>query len=299
MKTKLVLSTEKIKTEQWTDLPFLPRMDDWFNVKDILTSMKKIIGFPLAIFALLVINSCSDMIEYSPYDIDIIGETINLINIDLISNKSDKEDTLRFALISDPHTHYDDLDDAIKCLNNLEGLQFVACCGDITDCGLSQEFNWYQNVISGSKYPVITVIGNHDYRSNGHEIYKRMFGPVNMTFHCMGHDFIIFDDIVWENNNSTPDFEWLRNRVNNSNDPTILLTHIPPWTDQIEGTNRETYGDIIGNSNVMLCLHGHEHIYYQNSFAGIPAIVSGSVDKRSLSIIKVYGTDFKIERFIF
>jgi len=38
MKTKLVLSTEKIETEQWTDLPFIPRMDDWFNVKDILTT---------------------------------------------------------------------------------------------------------------------------------------------------------------------------------------------------------------------------------------------------------------------
>jgi len=261
--------------------------------------MKKIIGFPLALFALLVMNSCSEMIEYSPYDIDIIDETINLINIDLISNKSDKEDTLRFALISDPHTHYDDLKDAIDFINTHNGLQFIVCCGDVTDCGLSKEFMWYNDITKGSKYPVITVIGNHDYRSNGLEIYKRMFGPVNVSFNCMGHDFIIFDDIVWENNNNSPDFEWLRRKVNNSKGPTILLTHIPSWTDQLEDSNKEIFEDIISNSNVMLCLHGHEHNYYQNSIAGIPAIVSGSVDKRSLSIIKVYGTDFKIERFIF
>ena len=37
MKTKLVLTTEKNETEQWTVLPFIPRIDDWFNVKDIFT----------------------------------------------------------------------------------------------------------------------------------------------------------------------------------------------------------------------------------------------------------------------
>jgi hypothetical protein len=37
MKTKLVLSTEKNETEQWTYLPFIPRIHDWFNVKDLLT----------------------------------------------------------------------------------------------------------------------------------------------------------------------------------------------------------------------------------------------------------------------
>lgn len=38
MKTKLVLSTETSDTEQWTDLPFVPRMYEWLNVQDILKS---------------------------------------------------------------------------------------------------------------------------------------------------------------------------------------------------------------------------------------------------------------------
>ena len=36
MKTKLVFSTETLITEQWTTLPFIPRINDWFNVHDIL-----------------------------------------------------------------------------------------------------------------------------------------------------------------------------------------------------------------------------------------------------------------------
>jgi hypothetical protein len=36
MKTKLIFSTETKDTEQWTDLPFIPRINEWFNVLDIL-----------------------------------------------------------------------------------------------------------------------------------------------------------------------------------------------------------------------------------------------------------------------
>jgi len=36
MKTKLIFSIETKDTEQWTDLPFIPRINEWINVVDIL-----------------------------------------------------------------------------------------------------------------------------------------------------------------------------------------------------------------------------------------------------------------------
>lgn len=36
MKTKLVFSTETLDTEQWTDLPFIPRLSEWLNVLALL-----------------------------------------------------------------------------------------------------------------------------------------------------------------------------------------------------------------------------------------------------------------------
>jgi hypothetical protein len=36
MKARLILSTETKDTEQWTNLPFVPRKDEWFNVHDML-----------------------------------------------------------------------------------------------------------------------------------------------------------------------------------------------------------------------------------------------------------------------
>jgi hypothetical protein len=36
MKTKLIFSTETQDTGQWIDLPFIPRLNEWINVVDIL-----------------------------------------------------------------------------------------------------------------------------------------------------------------------------------------------------------------------------------------------------------------------
>jgi hypothetical protein len=38
MRTKLIFSTETKDTEQWTNLPFVPRIHEWFNVQDIFKS---------------------------------------------------------------------------------------------------------------------------------------------------------------------------------------------------------------------------------------------------------------------
>lgn len=37
MKTKLVLSTNRKDFEYWFELPFIPHINEWFNVKDVLT----------------------------------------------------------------------------------------------------------------------------------------------------------------------------------------------------------------------------------------------------------------------
>ena len=38
MKTKLLLSTSGKCEEIWTNLPFIPRISEWFNVSDLLNA---------------------------------------------------------------------------------------------------------------------------------------------------------------------------------------------------------------------------------------------------------------------
>ncbi len=251
------------------------------------------------IWITLTVFGCNDIIEYSPYDTNVVSRNININNAALISSNAERLDTLKFALCSDPHTSYDELKNTIQNINRQEGLQFIVCCGDVTDCGLSQEFIWYHEIINNSRYPVITVIGNHDYRSNGLKIFNRMFGPSNMSFICMGYNFIVFDDVVWENNNKSPKFDWLKTELGKSNLPCILLTHIPPWTDQLEGVYCLVFESLISKSNLILCLHGHQHSFSTRVFACVPAIVSDDIGDREYYIIKLYGIQHKIVRIRF
>lgn len=252
----------------------------------------KYIGQNLVVIFLF---GCADIIEYSPYDISVASEHININAIGQIVQNTDYDDTVKIALFSDSHVAYDELYDAINHINQHDGLQFVICCGDITDRGLYQEFEWYREIISHSRYPVITVIGNHDYRSNGLKIYEKMFGPSNMSFTFLDYNFIMFDDIVWENNNKSPRFDWLQVELTKNNSPGILITHIPPWSDQIEGLYTLVFEKLISESNLILCLYGHQHAFTERFFAGVPAIVSNNISDKEYYIIKLYGIHYKIE----
>jgi len=266
---------------------------------DLPHNMKHFLLIPFLLITVILLNSCEGLIEYSPYDKSNKEKALNMVSIGRITTQIQSKDTLKIALISDPHTCYDELESAISCINNQQDIRFVVCCGDVTDCGLSQEYEWYQESIRHSRYPVITVIGNHDHRSNGEKIYSSMFGPCNSSFICDGYHFILFDDVVWENNNESPDFTWLDNELKSCDDPSVLLTHIPPWTDQLEGDYSNTFGNIITDDDVILCIHGHEHHSVSSSFHGVPAYVIGSIERHKVSILKIAGNECEIESIDF
>jgi 3',5'-cyclic-AMP phosphodiesterase len=249
--------------------------------------------FFLALVVLL--SSCSDVFEFSPYDTDVHTRNTNNNLIAAIPDHLKSDDTLTFALIADSHSNYDDLSDVVSKVNQHKEVLFIIHCGDITDAGLTQEFDWYYDHIIGSSIPVITAIGNHDYRSNGHTVFEKIFGPSNMTYVSGNYKFIFFDDIIWENNNRSPKYEWLSEQLADSDYYHIVVSHIPPWTDQMEGSNNLLFKQIVTNQNTMLCLNGHEHSYEDTVYNNIRTIVSGSVDDRKFSIIKLFHDQVFVE----
>lgn len=252
-----------------------------------------------SLLIILMANGCTDLFEYSLYDTPVKSHNMNFTNQKLIQDKYIETDTLKFVLISDTHTFYDDLNDAVKSINKIKSLHFVICSGDVTDTGLNQEFKWYKDIIQKMNVPVITAIGNHDYRSNGHHSFTQYFGNPNDTFSLGKYKFVLFDDVVWENNNKSPKFEWLHAILSNSNGNTILITHIPPWTDQLEGVYNLLFKQIVTPGNAMLCLHGHEHSYMETRYNGILTVVSGSIGKRSYNVISLVGSQVFIQRVDF
>lgn len=253
-------------------------------------------------------TSCSDLIEFSPYEAHVNDENYNLkvinqffeepqrIGIDTVISGIDQiyfeesVDTLMFAVFSDSHTNYNSLNDAIKIINNIPGLSFVVSVGDVTDKGTAQEFNWYLEAIKKCQYPLVTVIGNHDYRSNGKIIFNRMFGPTNSSFFYGQYKFILFDDVVWENDNSSPDFAWLQNEITDNQGYNVIFSHISPFSDQLKDEYQSTYNQVVNSTNTILNIHGHDHIYKDTIYNNYRTVLANSVlQTKEFYIVKLIG----------
>lgn len=237
----------------------------------------------------LIGSSCGNLIDYSPYDTDVKNTNLNAENIAKIETSSPPADSLGFVVISDTHANHTQLQTAIRFINQMQGISFVVINGDITNWGLAKEYNDFHQDITQLKVPFITVIGNHDYLSNGGMIFKRMFGEMNFSFHAGNQKVVVFDNIVWEKGNHSPDLDWLQANLPSVGDqPSLLFTHIHIWDPQLENGYADRMREIIEVNRVQLCVFGHgsnhrfeieNHIPY----LVVPKIAAGALTKITLT----------------
>lgn len=227
--------------------------------------MKKTFHF-LFIFTLLTTFSCNDIIEYSPYQagVKLPARELNVAAIDSIQDVSKQEFApFSIGLISDSHTWYDQFEEQINHLNQQDSIDFVVHLGDLTLSGIYREFIWFHEVSSKLTHPLITVIGNHDYLSNGEVMYQEMFGPLNFTLVYNNCLFVFMDDVIWEKNVEDPDFEWLESVLKDSEkyQYRFVLSHIPPWSEDFSIGNQYYFEMLLNKYKVDLSIHGHSHHY--------------------------------------
>lgn len=200
------------------------------------------------------------------------------------------------ALLSDSHYHFDDLRDVVKDINARDDIAFIIVTGDITDNGLQKEFELFHRIMAGSIRPYITVIGNHDYLSNGAEVYRQMFGPFNYSFTFRQVKFVMWDNVQWESN-KYPDWKWLGSALSepagdkegsNSYHHVIPFSHIPPFDDQLSA-NAADFHELLRTNKITLSIHGHKHEYSDYELYGdeIHYVTIGSPQKRGYAILTV------------
>lgn len=250
--------------------------------------------FTAIILGIISLSSCKDLIQYSPYDADVSEYGLNEKNIREIT-EINPADTLWFIALSDVHHWYDNLKEATGKINTLSNISFVVVCGDITDVGLCKEFEWYNEVMKNLKVPYITLVGNHDYRSNGDIIYKKMFGPSNFTFDVAPYHFIGFDDVVWEHDNTFPNFEWLNTSLcDTTSTIQVVFAHLPPWSSDLN-LDKENLNQIISKKpKHTLIIHGHEHGYYYELLHA-HNFVLGSVEQEEMYLVGLCGSSFNVK----
>ncbi len=241
--------------------------------------------------------ACDNFFEYSVYESNITSENKNTTtkNLHLLKSIDVTAANFKFAFVTDNHYFYKNLRTVIDDINKREDILFVIFGGDIADQALLKEFEIFHSVMKNLKKPYLTVIGNHDYHSNGAAIYKKMFGDYNYSFEFNGNKFILFDDVVWESN-KTPDFDWLTKELANNElyKQVFVIAHIPPYGDQFDIDIEQTYRLLMEKNKVALSIHGHTHSYFYEenrvSYLTIP-----SLKEPTYCIINVESNSFSTE----
>lgn len=275
----------------------------------MLLNLKKLIFriFNLIFLYIIIIGviSCENVFEYSPYSGHVQGKDkdtrlSNLEKLSIQEKATSENKTFTFALISDSHTFYNDLDDAVLAINENENIEFVIHGGDLTDGGMIKEYEIFHNIVSDLNYPYFTVIGNHDCLANGLGIYKNMYGIDNYSFTYKDCKFIFFNNIIWELGYIEPDFFWLQSELEDttSYEQVFVIAHIPPWSDQFTPVYSKLFEHFILTYNVSLSIHGHHHDHYFGCFFDDEKeyLVIGSVDKRYYCTITVFQDSISLDR---
>ncbi|AQS93388.1 hypothetical protein BXQ17_04500 [Polaribacter sp. BM10] len=242
--------------------------------------------------------ACENLFEYSVYEAGVNSSEKNTTakNLKLLAELEQNNQDFKFAFITDVHYFYNNLRSVVEDINNRKDIAFVVFGGDIADQALLKEFEIFYDIMKNLNKPYFTVIGNHDYNSNGALIYKEMFGDYNYSFEFNNNKFVMFDDIIWESNKD-PDFEWLSNELSdNANyNQVFSFSHIPiVVSNDLPDEMKNQYNTILKENNVALSVHGHTHGYFYEE-GDVNYLVIPALKKPEYGIISVQQDSFDIE----
>lgn len=223
--------------------------------------MKKVLLFSLISF----LYSC-DMIEYHPYDGQIKGEKgINAKNIARIEESCAGKDVIRFIMMGDSQRWYDETESFVKSANKQKGIDFVIHGGDLSDFGMTREFEWQRDILNKLKVPYVALLGNHDCLANGEQIFRRIFGEPNFSFKAGVVKFICLNTnaLEFDYSRPVPDFDFMEKEYNDDRsdwEKTVFAMHVPPFNEQFNNNVARVFqGFIKMFPDLQFCLHAHTH----------------------------------------
>ena len=253
---------------------------------------RKVRTFLLVVIFSGIALACDPWFSCSPYEANLDEGYHNTTASNLAAiNELDTDDSRPFkvAVLSDTHYHFSKLQDAINHINQQGDYSFAIVTVDISENGLKQEFVYFHETMAGLAMPYVTVIGNHDYLSNGEIIYSQIYGVNNYSFVFNNVKFVLFDNNTLESGKE-PDLEWLAKELVNDKgyDHVIPFSHIPPYDQQMKH-HYARFHDLLVRNKIALSVHGHRHDWSREDVFGdgIEYLTVSSPQKRSYTELSV------------
>lgn len=224
--------------------------------------MRRIFLYALALCALA---GC-DMMDYHPYDTRLHGaRNINATAIQQIEKIAQGRSTLKFAVFSDTQRWYDETRRIVNHINLQPGIDFAIHCGDLTDFGITDEFEWMHDELSRLNMPYVAVLGNHDCLATGRNTFRAMYGAYDFSFNVGTTHFLCLNTngLEFKYPFETPNLAFMETDAATLPDSirqTVVVMHAAPLSDQFHYLLVQKYlKNIEAYPNVLFGLGGHEH----------------------------------------
>lgn len=262
--------------------------------------MKKIL---LILTVSIVCNSCN-MLEYHPYDPDPKYHNINKENIRKIEEKFKDKETIRFVWMGDSQRWYDETEDCVADINKRDDIDFVIHGGDISDFGMTREFEWVHDMMKKLKVPYVALVGNHDLLGNGLQVYESMYGKLDFSFIAGKTKFLCVNTnaLEFDYSRSVPDLEYIKREKEKETqeqyDKTVVVMHANPFGDQFTANSAYPFQEAIKKmKSLQFCLHAHAHALMVNDFFEDGIIYYGcdAMKGRSYMLFTLTASSYKYE----
>ena len=270
----------------------------------------KIIFNILFLIGIIFLASCEDMFDYSSYVIDFKDENkdVNLTNIEILT-KRNINDPVRIAFTGDTHNFFDEFEDYVYAVNNLNDnktVDFVVHVGDIADFGLPQQYLWGNSFLLNLNCPYVVVPGNHDMVGNGKLAYNEMFGELHISFIYADIKFIFINTNSMEFgfNGQVPDINWLDSQLQPADNfaNSVIIFHVPPMATDFDPMLEDDFQSVTAKyNNVMFAVHGHGHHHevYTPYSDSITYVNVYAVEHRKFNVINISDGTFEVETYEF
>lgn len=236
----------------------------------------------------LLMMGCSDIFEYSPnqeYNND-SPRNVNLSSFKRLQPPK-KQDTVTIVFLGDSQRFYEETEDFVDKVNQLDGIDFVMIGGDVSDFGLLQELEWVHERLAKLKVPYFAVVGNHDVVGNGNATFAAFYGPLNYSFTYGAYKFVLHNTNGREYvEGGVPDMQWLRAELEDPNATyTVPVSHVAPFSGDFNQRLEEPYAQLLREQdNLVVSLHAHQHSFSDRYFYndGVRYINSAHFEAREL-----------------
>ncbi len=252
----------------------------------------------VCLFSLLSLFSC-DLFDYHLLDGKVDNKPFcpNDYNWSKIQNLFELKDSVTFAFIGDTHRDDSKTKDFVQHINSRKDIDFIIHAGDITDFGTKDEYEWTRGILSKLDHPYVVLLGNHDIRGRGDEVYRQMYREENFSFVVQKTKFLCLNTNMLEYKNpvNIPDFDYIEHELHKvlTFDPdlpnntevksTVVVMHSPPEGEQFYDEEKiERFHKTIKKfPNLRFCLHGHTHKYDESIHDGITYYGCDNIAKRT------------------